>query len=164
MIILIIFFGSTTALTSIVQTFLPEITYVEVPPFGAGVFALSLIFGSYATEIFRSAYLAIPRTEVEAGIAVGMTPFRLLLYVKLPNIWRLALPGLGNHWLSLVKDTALISVVGLEEMMRLADIASAYTHQPFRFYSLVMGIYLLFNFLNNEGIGLLERRANRGRR
>ena len=163
LIILIVFFGSTTALTSLFQIFSPETSYVEVPPFVAGTFALSLVFGAYATEIFRSAVLAVPVKEVEAGIAVGMTKFQLFFYVKLPNIWRISLPGLGNHWLGLIKDTSLVSVVGLEEMMRLADIASAYTHQPFRFYCLVTAIYLVFNFLNNESVGYLERKANQGR-
>ena len=163
LIILIVFFGSTTLITKIGQWIDPSVRYVEVPPIAAGVFALSMIFAGYSAEILRGAVLALPKPEVEAGVSVGMSSWQLLRYVKLPNIWRIALPGLGNHWLSLVKDTALISVIGLEEMMRLATIASSVTQEPFRFFSLVTAIYLVFNFINNELVGYLERRANYGR-
>ena len=111
-IILLLYFGGTVTLTALAGH------YVEVNGFGAGVFALSIVFGAYATEIFRGAILAIPRGQIEAARALGMRRHVTFRTVTLPQLWRFALPGIGNLWLVLLKDSALISVVGLEELMR----------------------------------------------
>jgi polar amino acid transport system permease protein len=131
-------------------------------PFGAGVFALGLVFGAYASETFRGGFLAVPGGQIEAARAFGMTPFQTFFLVRLPQAWRVALPGIGNLWQGLVKDTSLVSVVGLEELIRKANIAAQVTKDPFPFYLAAMAIYLAIVTLSNPIFAWAERRANRG--
>lgn len=128
LIILILYFGGTVALTALLGR------YVEVDAFAAGVFALTIVFGAYATEVFRAALLAVPRSQIEAAHALALSRALTFRLVILPQMWRYALPGLGNLWLTLLKDTALISVVGLEDLMRKASVAAGATHDPLTFY------------------------------
>lgn len=162
LIIFIVYFGGTVGLTSLVKLINPSARYVEIPALFAGVFALGLIFGGYAAEIFRGALLAVPVGQVEAAKAVGMSNWQVFVFVKLPQMARYALPGLGNIWISLVKDTALVSVVGLEELMRVTNIATTVTHDAFTFAAVAAGIYLLLTFCNTWILEKLEIRANRG--
>ncbi|MBV9523862.1 MAG: ABC transporter permease [Alphaproteobacteria bacterium] len=156
LIILLLYFGGTVTLTRIAGH------YVEVNGFSAGVFALSLVFGGYATEIFRGAFLAVPQGQREAARALGMRRLAVFRFVLLPQVWRFALPGLGNLWLVLLKDTALISVVGLEELMRKTSIAAGVTRQPFVFYATAALLYLAFTIVSAAALQLAERRVGRG--
>lgn len=156
LIILILYFGGTVALTKL------RGGYVEVDAFSAGVFALSIVFGAYATEVFRAAIIAVPRGQIEAAHALALRPFQIFRLIILPQMMRYALPGLGNLWLCLLKDTALISVVGLEDLMRKASIAAGTTHDPLRFYAVAAALYLSFTSVSLAGLTLLERRASRG--
>lgn len=131
-------------------------------PFGAGVFALGIVFGAYASETFRGGFLAVPAGQIEAARAFGMTPFQTFFLVQLPQAWRVALPGLGNLWQGMLKDTSLVSVVGLEELIRKANIAAQVTKNPFPFYLAAMAIYLIIVALSNPLFAWAERRANRG--
>jgi polar amino acid transport system permease protein len=131
-------------------------------PFGAGVFALGLVFGAYASETFRGGFLAVPAGQIEAARAFGMTPVQTFFLVRLPQAWRVALPGIGNLWQGLVKDTSLVSVVGLEELIRKANIAAQVTKDPFPFYLAAMAIYLAIVTLSNPVFAWAERRASRG--
>lgn len=162
LIIFIVYFGGTVGLTNLVKLFDPSARFVEVPALLAGVFALGLIFGGYAAEIFRGALLAIPKGQIEAGKAIGMTGWQLFRFIRLPQMARFALPGLGNIWISLIKDTALVSVVGLEELMRVTNIATTVTHDAFSFAAVAAAIYLVLTFCNTWILGKLELRANRG--
>jgi len=162
LVILIAYFGSTVTLTKLAKLWNPETVYIEIPAMGAGIFALSLVFGAYVTEVFRGAILAVPVGQVEAAKAFGMPSWMIFVRIKLPQMYRFALPGLGNHWISLVKDTALISVVGLEELMRMSYIATSVTNRPFRFYFIATLIYLLIAMINTSVLQRLERRAKRG--
>jgi His/Glu/Gln/Arg/opine family amino acid ABC transporter permease subunit len=164
LIILIAYFGGTVALTGLAKMLNPDIRYVEVPALPAGVFALSLVFGGYAAEALRGAYLAIPRGELEAADAFGMSALTSFIHVRLPLTWRYALPALGNNWISLIKDTSLISIVGLEELMRISSMATSVNGEPFRFYLMAALIYLLLTMLNTAIVDALERRAARGER
>jgi His/Glu/Gln/Arg/opine family amino acid ABC transporter permease subunit len=164
LIILIIYFGGTVALTKLMRLVSSSATYVEVPSLVAGVFALSLVFGGFAAEVLRGAYLAIPKGQIEAADAFGMSGYTSFVYIKFPQMWRLALPGLGNQWISLVKDTSLISVVGLEELMRVSFMATSVAHEPFRFYLVASIIYLLLNTANTSLLQFLEAHASRGER
>ena len=156
LIILILYFGGTVALTTVFGR------YVEVDAFAAGVFALTIVFGAYATEVFRAAIQAVPSGQIEAAQALGLSKFCVWYLVILPQMWRYALPGLGNLWLTLLKDTALISVVGLEDLMRKTSIAAGSTHDPLTFYSIAASLYLLFTSVSLVGLTWLERRADRG--
>jgi putative lysine/arginine/ornithine/histidine/octopine transport system permease protein len=131
-------------------------------PFGAGVFALGVVFGAYASETFRGGFLAVPAGQVEAARAFGMSPVQTFFLVRLPQAWRVALPGIGNLWQGLIKDTSLVSVVGLEELIRKANIAAQVTKDPFPFYLAAMAIYLAIVTLSNPLFAWAERRANRG--
>jgi len=155
-IILLLYFGGTVTLTSLAGH------YVEVNGLGAGVFALSIVFGAYATEIFRGAVLAIPRGQSEAARALGLRRVAVFWTVLLPQLWRFALPGIGNLWLVLLKDSALISVVGLEELLRKTAITAGATRQPFTFYFAAAMIYLLFTIVSSTVLHWAERRAARG--
>ncbi|MBZ9870331.1 ABC transporter permease subunit [Mesorhizobium sp. BR1-1-9] len=164
LIILIAYFGGTIALTGLARMIDPGVRYLEVPALPAGVFALSLVFGGYAAEVLRGAYLAIPKGEIEAADAFGMSAATSLIHIRLPLMWRYALPGLGNNWISLIKDTSLISIVGLEELMRISTMATQVNGEPFRFYLVAALIYLLLTTLNTSVVDALERRAARGER
>lgn len=145
LVILLLYFGSAIALTSIAQMFDPEVKFVDVPPFWAGTFAISIIVGSYATETFRGAFLGVSPGSIEAARALGMSPLQTFIYIRIPEMWRLALPPFGNHMLSLIKDTALISVIGLNETLFVAKQAIATTGKPFTMYIFVGLIYLAFS-------------------
>ena len=159
--VLIIYFGATTVLMNTASLFGYE-EYIEISPFLAGVIALSLAFGAYATEVFRGAIMAIPKGQTEAGMVLGMGRFRVFFRLILPQVWRLALPGLGNLFLVLLKDTALVSVVGLEDIMRKSSVAVGFTKEPFLFYMTAAFIYLTLTIISMVGIHYLEKRANRG--
>lgn len=161
LVLLIVYFGSAITLTSIVQLFNPDIKFVDIPPFWAGSFAVSLIVGAYATETFRGAFLGVDNGQLEAARALGISPIQTFFYVRLPQMWRLALPGFGNHMNSLVKDTALISVIGLEEIMFTAEMATTVTNKPFTMYLVVAIIYLIFTTVIITVVWALERYANR---
>lgn len=136
--------------------------YLTLSPFVAGTLALALCFGAYATEVFRGALLAIPPGQKEAGLALGMSDPRIFWRITLPQLWRVALPGLGNLYLILLKDTALVSLITLDEIMRKAQVASNATKEPFTFYFTAALIYLGLTVIIMAALHWFERRANRG--
>lgn len=164
LLILFVYFGSTVALTRLVAVFDPGVDTIEVPPYAAGVFALSLIFGGYASEVLRGAFQAIPRGQIEAGKAVGMSPLQILLTIQMPQMLRFALPGLGNIWLSTLKDSSLISIVGLNDLMKASELAISDTRRALFFYLLAGAVYLAMTLCSSWVLRLLERRAARGER
>jgi polar amino acid transport system permease protein len=155
-ILLICYFG----LTNLLRHWLG--VRVDVSPFVGGVFALSIVFGAYASEAFRGAFLGVPIGQLEAAQAFGMRPMQVFFRIHLPQAWRLALPSLNNQWQNVLKDSSLVSVLGLEELMRKAQIGAQVTKHPFNFYLAAAFIYLLFLALSNPVFSFLERRANRG--
>ena len=159
-VVLLIYFGSTSVLTAISGWFGGG--YVELNPFMAGTLALGICFGAYATEVFRGALLTIPPGQYEAGQALGLGRVRIFWRLILPQVWRIALPGLGNLFMVLMKDTALVSVIGLEEVMRKAQVATGVTKEPFTFYLAAAAIYLCITVVAMTVLQLLERRTNRG--
>lgn len=162
LLILLVYFGSTVALTRLLSVFFPAVGTVEVPPYPAGVFALSLIFGGYAAEVYRGALLAISPGQIEAAVAVGMSRVQVFTVVKLPQMLRFALPGLGNIWISTLKDTSLISIVGLSELMKASELATSDTRRALFFYLTTGGIYLALTLLSSLLLHVLEQRASRG--
>ncbi len=161
LVLLLFYFGSAVTLTAIAQVFDPEIKFVDIPPFWAGSLAIALIVGSYATETFRGAFLGIDPGQVEAARALGLSNLQTFMYVRIPAMWRLALPPFGNHMLSLIKDTALIAIIGLEETLFVAKQAIATTGKPFTMYIVVGAIYLGFSTVITLSVMVLERYANR---
>jgi His/Glu/Gln/Arg/opine family amino acid ABC transporter permease subunit len=153
LILLVIFFGGTQALGR---------WGVEVSPFAAGLTALSLVFGSYASETFRAAFQSVPKGQIEAGRAYGFSGWQCFRLIQLPQIWKVAIPGLGNLWQGAVKDTALVSIVGLDDLMRKANQAAQATREPFTFYFAASLMFLAITLVSMAVIAWLERRASRG--
>jgi polar amino acid transport system permease protein len=161
LLLLIVFYGGSLLLQEIWARFGYD-DYVEVQPFAAGTFTLGFVFGAYATEVFRGAFLAVDRGQIEAAWAVGMGRLLMFRRVMLPQVWRYALPGLGNIWLVLLKDTSLISVVNLNELMFNAKTAAGATREPFTFYVAAAALYLVFTTVSMVLLQYSERRAARG--
>lgn len=161
LVLLIFYFGTAVTLTAIAQVFDPEIKFVDIPPFWAGALAIALVVGSYMTETFRGAFLGVDPGQIEAARALGISNFQTFVYVRIPQMWRLALPNFGNHMLSLMKDTALISIIGLEEIVFVAEIATTVTVKPFTMYFIVAVIYLAITTVITLVVAGLEKYANR---
>ncbi|WP_139410925.1 arginine ABC transporter permease ArtQ [Aeromonas veronii] len=155
LVVLLIYFGSTQVL------FLITGEYVEFSPFACGVLALSLLFASYATQTLRAALNAVPSGQRLAALALGLSKSHIFFRIVLPQAWRHALPGLGNQWLVLLKDTALVSLIGVNEMMRQAQMASASTYEPFTWYAAAALIYLAISLVSEYGLGLAARYTRR---
>ena len=136
--------------------------YLEINHFTAGVFTIGFIYGAYMTETFRGAYLTVPRGQGEAAKALGMTPLATLWTVQLPQILRFALPGYGNVWLVLVKSTAVVSVIGLGDLVGLADKAGKASRSPFLFFVAVILVYLAITWISSLALKYADERVNRG--
>jgi polar amino acid transport system permease protein len=161
LIVLIFYFGSAVTITWLAKRFDPSIKFLDIPPFWAGAFAISLIVGAYATETFRGALQGVDGGQVEAARALGLSPVQIFVHVKLPQMWRLALPSFGNHMNSIIKDTSLLSVIGVEEITYTAEMATTLTGKPFTMYMVVAIIYLCFTSLVVISVARLEHYANR---
>lgn len=161
LVVLVIYFGSSGLLTAAASWFGHD-GFVELSPFAAGVIALGLTFGAYATEVFRGAILAVPRGQIEAARAFGMDDWLAFRRITLPQVWRTALPGLGNLFLVLLKDTSLVSVIGLNELMRSSQIAVGFTRQPFTFYLAAAVLYLTMTVVTMAILHRAERAAAKG--
>lgn len=131
--------------------------YVDISPFIAGVLTMGFIFGAYMAETFRGAILAVEKGQLEAARAYGMSPFLLFRRVLFPQMVRHALPGVGNNWLVLLKTTALVSVIGLDDMVRKAALAAGTTQLPFTFYMAVALIFLVFTAISTTLLKWAER-------
>ncbi len=136
--------------------------YVEINQFIAGVWSIGFVFGAYMTETFRGAILAIPRGQIEAGISCGMTPLLIFRRITWPQMVRHALPSFTNNWLVLIKATALVSVIGLHDLVWNASTAGRSVREPFSFMFAVLIIYLILTAFSDVGLRWLDRRYNVG--
>ncbi len=136
--------------------------YIDVPPFAAGVLTIGFIFGAYLTETFRGAILAVPKGQMEAAWAFGMGPLRTFWRITLPQMIRYALPGFTNNWLVLIKATALVSLIGLQDMTYRAKQASAATREPFTFLLFAAGLFLLYTWVSLRVLRRIEARYSLG--
>jgi arginine/ornithine transport system permease protein len=156
----LIFFGGQILVNNIGEKL--GIEYIDVSPFLAGVLTIGFIFGAYMTESFRGGILAVSRGEIEAGHAFGMTPLTVFLRITLPAMVRHALPGFGNNWLVLAKTTALVSVIGLQDMVYNAGLAGGSTRKPFTFFCVVAILFLVITGVSDIGLRWLDRRYSVG--
>lgn len=157
--IFIIYYGSQLAIKTACDFMGWETP--QINGFIAGLIALGVVFAAFSCEIFYTALRTIPLGQYEASYALGLSARSSYLRVTLPQIWRIALPGLGNVWLVLLKDTSLVSVIALSDLMRQTYVAVNSTKEPFFFYALACAVYLLFSTISGVILSLLERRANR---
>jgi arginine/ornithine transport system permease protein len=160
-LMLLIFFGGQTIVNALAQKAGYE-GYIDINPFIAGVITIGFIFGAYLTETFRGAILAVPPGQREAGIAYGMSNTQVFVRIVLPQMVRFAIPSFANNWLVLVKSTALVSVIGLGDMMQRAGLAAGATREPFTFYTAVALLYLAITTVSVLLLGQLERRYSLG--
>jgi octopine/nopaline transport system permease protein len=160
LIIYLIYFGGSSAVTMIGKAMGYE-GFLGLPSFAAGALAVGIISGSYQAEVFRGAYLAVARGELEAASAIGMNRSLRLRRIIMPQVWRYALPGVGNVWQLSLKDSALISVTGLAELMRTSQVAAGSTRQYFLFFIVGGALYLVLTSLSDQVFNRAERRANR---
>lgn len=137
-------------------SYLPD--YIEISPFIAGVLTIGFIFGAYMAETFRGAIIAVDRGELEAAKAYGMSGMMAFRRILFPQMVRHALPGFGNNWLVLLKTTALVSIIGLEDMVRVSSMAAGTTKMPFTFYMTVACIFLFFTAVSTGVLTLIERK------
>jgi len=136
--------------------------YVEINQLTAGIASIGFVFGAYMTETFRGAILAIPRGQIEAGISCGMMPFTIFYRITWPQMVRHALPSFTNNWLVLVKATALVSVIGLHDLVWNASTAGRSVREPFTFMFAVLIIYLILTAISDAGLRWLDRRYSVG--
>ena len=160
LVIYLFFFGSGGAVMWVARQF-GYVDYIQLDSFTIGVLAVGVISGAYSTEVIRGAFQAIPAAQIEAGRAVGMSGWTIFRRVTTPQMLRLALPGLGNVWQLTLKDTALISVTALAELMRMANVAAGSTREPFIFYLAAACLYLLMTTVSQMVFQLAERRSGR---
>jgi polar amino acid transport system permease protein len=160
--IFIVYFGFSLALQWIWQLF--SDTPIEISGFVAGMVALGVVFAAYSSEVFAAAFGAIPKGQWEGAAAIGLRKSHTLRLVIFPQLIRLALPGLANLWLILLKDTALVSVISVNDLLRMTYQAVSYTKQPFFLYLVACLIYLVMSIISSFGINAIERWAERGDR
>lgn len=159
LVVFFIYFGGGVLIVAIAKQFGYH-GRIDVSKFWAGVAALSIMFGAYATEVFRMAIQDIPKGQWESAQSIGMRPLQVLTRIILPQMWVVALPGLGNLTLVLLKDTALVSVIGLQDLMYFASRAARSTQQPFTFYLSAALIYLVLTSVITLLMMHFENRAN----
>lgn len=134
-------------------------TSIEINSFFAGMLALGMVFSSYASEVFLSAFRAIPKGQYEGGYAIGLSSYQTMRLVVLPQLVRIALPGLANLWLILLKDTALVSAIGLSDVLRQTGVAARVTKEAFLFYGIACLIYLALAIVSSYFISHIDRWA-----
>jgi octopine/nopaline transport system permease protein len=156
--IYLLYYGGSLALTSAGRS-LGWDGFIGLPTFATGVLALGVISGAYQAEVFRGAYLAIDRGQTDAALALALPRAVALRRVLLPQVLLHALPGLANVWQLVLKDSALISVIGLVELMRQAQIAAGSTREPFVFYIAAALLYLAIASATNRAFVHAERRT-----
>lgn len=150
LVVLFIFFGSTQVL------FLITGDFVDVSPFLSGVIALSLIFAAYAAQTLRGALKAVPNGQREAASALGISKSHAFFRIVLPQAVRHALPGLTNQWLVLLKDTALVSLIGVTDLLKQAQLTAAATHESFTWYASAAAVYLVITLITQRFVKVLD--------
>ena len=162
-LMLLIFYGGQMLVNNLAFSLGYE-DYIDINPFVAGVATIGFIFGAYMAETFRGAIMAVNKGQLEAGASYGMSRLQVFYRILLPQMIRYALPSFGNNWLVMIKATAIVSVIGLDDMVRKADMAAKATRQPFTFYILVACNYLIFTTVSSYILAWAERRYSLGER
>ncbi len=172
LVVLFIYFGSSQLLLTLSDGFtinlylfqIPvklNIASFEVSPFLCGVIALALLYAAYASQTLRGALKAVPRGQWESGQALGMSKAVIFRRLIMPQMWRHALPGLGNQWLVLLKDTALVSLISVNDLMLQTKSIASRTQEPFTWYMIAAGIYLVITLLSQAVLQRIEARTTR---
>lgn len=172
LVVLGVYYGSSQLLLTLSDGFtLPlgfttlhfqlQIENFDVSPFLCGVIALALLYSAYASQTLRGALRAVPQGQRESAYALGMRKSAVFFSIVMPQMWRHALPGLGNQWLVLLKDTALVSLISVNDLMLQTKGIATRTEQPFTWYLVAAGIYLIITLLSQAILKFAERRVTR---
>ncbi|GAM29866.1 histidine ABC transporter, permease protein HisQ [Acinetobacter calcoaceticus] len=159
-IMLLLFYSLQLGLNQITESL--QMDQIDINPFVAGVITLAFIYGAYFTETFRGAFQSVPTGQIEAALAYGMTPWQVFRRVLFPQMMRFALPGIGNNWQVLIKATALVSIIGLTDIVKITQDAGRSTMQLFFFSIVAAAIYLAITTVSNLILMWLERRYSAG--
>lgn len=159
-IMLLLFYSLQLGLNQITEAL--QMDQIDINPFVAGVITLAFIYGAYFTETFRGAFQSVPRGQIEAAMAYGMTPWQVFHRVLFPQTMRFALPGIGNNWQVLIKATALVSIIGLTDIVKITQDAGISTMQLFFFSIIAAAIYLAITTVSNLILIWLERHYSAG--
>ncbi|MFV5343067.1 ABC transporter permease [Acinetobacter oleivorans] len=159
-IMLLLFYSLQLGLNQITEAL--QMDQIDINPFVAGVITLAFIYGAYFTETFRGAFQSVPTGQIEAAKAYGMTPWQVFRRVLFPQMMRFALPGIGNNWQVLIKATALVSIIGLTDIVKITQDAGRSTMQLFFFSIVAAAIYLAITTVSNLILMWLERRYSAG--
>ncbi|MFI5013928.1 MAG: ABC transporter permease [Hyphomicrobiales bacterium] len=163
LVIYLFYFGGSAILTPIGRLFGAN-GFISLPGFLAGTLALGIVCGAYHTEVLRGAFRAVSQGEIEAATAAGMSNALKFRRIIAPLVLRHAVPGLGNVWQLVLKESALVSVTGLIELLRQAQIGAGSTRQPFYFFIAAAALYLVITTLSGFLLQRAEQRLNRGLR
>lgn len=159
-LMLLIFYGLQVVLNQITDAI--GIAQIDIDPMIAGIFTLGFIYGAYFTETFRGAYLAVPKGHIEAATSFGFSSSQTFRRILFPSMMRYALPGIGNNWQVILKATALVSLLGLEDVVKATQLAGKSTWKPLYFALIAGAIYLLFTTVSSGILLWLERRYSVG--
>ena len=172
LVVLFIYFGSSQLLLILSDGFTLNLGFVQLPiqvqienfdvsPFFCGVIALSLLYSAYASQTLRGALKAVPQGQWESGQALGLSKSAIFFRLVMPQMWRHALPGLGNQWLVLLKDTALVSLISVNDLMLQTKSIATRTQEPFTWYIVAAAIYLVVTLLSQWILKRIDLRATR---
>ena len=161
LVIYLFFFGGSSAIMFVASIFGYN-DYIEINAFLTGAFSIGIISGAYSTEVFRGAIQSIDKGQFEASNVLGFNKFTRFYKIILPQMLRLSIPNLSNVWQITLKDTSLISVTGLVEIMRQSYIAAGSTRDPLLFYTVAAILYLGLTFLSMKIINKMELKYNKG--
>lgn len=163
LVVVFIYFGSAQLLFTLSELGISGIEDFNVSPFLCGVIALAFLYAAYASQTFRGALKAVPATQRESGQALGMGKVSIFFRIIMPQMWRHALPGLGNQWLVLLKDTALVSLISVNDLMLQAKSIALRTQSPFTWYLIAAAIYLGITLCSQGVLMRLENRYGHAR-
>ncbi|WP_409159470.1 arginine ABC transporter permease ArtQ [Pectobacterium sp. B2J-2] len=172
LVVLFIYFGSSQLLMLLADGFTLNLFIVQIPvkldigmfeisPFLCGVIALALLYAAYASQTLRGALKAVPQGQWESGQALGLSKSAIFFRLIMPQMWRHALPGLGNQWLVLLKDTALVSLISVNDLMLQTKSIATRTQEPFTWYVVAAAIYLIITLLSQYVLKRIELRTTR---
>ena len=161
-LMLLIFYGLQISLNEITEYI--GVSQINIDPFVAGVLTIGFIYGAYFTETFRGAFIIVPKGQIEAAVAYGFSPWQIFRIILFPQMMRFALPGIANNWQVTLKATALVSIIGLADVVKATQNAGKGTYHFFLFTIVAAVVYLLFTTISNLVLLWLERRYEVGHR
>lgn len=161
-LMLLIFYGLQISLNEITEYI--GVSQINIDPFVAGVLTIGFIYGAYFTETFRGAFIIVPKGQIEAAVAYGFSPWQIFRIILFPQMMRFALPGIANNWQVTLKATALVSIIGLADVVKATQNAGKGTYHFFLFTIVAAAVYLFFTTISNLVLLWLERRYEVGHR